>query len=68
MLGTDHSRAVILTWSEAGQVSDADAAKIDYTELLADMQGETRDANPSLKEAGYATADRRAARPRVAGR
>ena len=56
-LGTEHSWAVILTWSDDGHVSDADAAEIDYSELLADMQQETRDANPSLKEAGYATAD-----------
>lgn len=56
-LGTEHSWAVILTWSEDGHVSDADAAEIDYSELLADMQQETRDANPALKEAGYATAE-----------
>jgi uncharacterized membrane-anchored protein len=56
-LGTDHSWAVILTWSRDGHVSDADAEEIDYSELLSDMQQQTRDANPQLKEAGYATAD-----------
>lgn len=56
-LGTDHSWAVILTWSDDGHVSDADAAEIDYTQLLADMQQETRDAAPALKEAGYPTAE-----------
>lgn len=56
-LGTDHSWAVILNWSDDGHVSDADAAEIDYTQLLADMQQETRDAAPALKEAGYPTAE-----------
>ena len=56
-LGTDHSWAVILTWSDDGHVSDADAAEIDYTQLLADMQQETRDAAPALKEAGSPTAE-----------
>lgn len=56
-LGSDHSWAVILTWSDDGHVSDEDAAEIDYAELLADMQQETRDANPALKEAGYPTAE-----------
>jgi uncharacterized membrane-anchored protein len=56
-LGSQHSWAVILTWSDDGHVADADAAEIDYSELLADMQQQTRDANPSLKEAGYPTAE-----------
>lgn len=56
-LGSQHSWAVILTWSDDGHVADADAAEIDYGELLADMQQQTRDANPSLKEAGYPTAE-----------
>jgi uncharacterized membrane-anchored protein len=56
-LGSEHSWAVILTWTDEGHVTDEDAAEIDYAELLADMQQETRDANPALKEAGYPTAD-----------
>lgn len=56
-LGTDHSWAVILTWTDEGHITDEDAAEIDYAELLADMQEETRDANPMLKEAGYPTAE-----------
>lgn len=56
-LATEHSWAVILTWTGDGHITDEDAAEIDYSELLADMQEETRDANPMLKEAGYPTAE-----------
>jgi uncharacterized membrane-anchored protein len=56
-LDSEHSWAVILTWSDDGHVTDADAAEIDYTELLETMQAETRDANPARREAGYPTAD-----------
>ncbi|HEU0153949.1 MAG TPA: DUF2167 domain-containing protein [Arenimonas sp.] len=56
-LDSEHSWAVILTWSDDGHVTDADAAEIDYAELLADMQAETRDANPARREAGYPTAE-----------
>ncbi|HEX4854261.1 DUF2167 domain-containing protein [Arenimonas sp.] len=56
-LDSDHSWAVILTWSDDGYVSDEDAAEIDYAELLETMQAETRDANPARREAGYPTAD-----------
>lgn len=56
-LDSEHSWAVILTWSDDGYVSDQDAAEIDYAELLETMQAETRDANPARREAGYPTAD-----------
>lgn len=56
-LDSDHSWAVILTWSDDGYVSDQDAAEIDYADLLETMQAETRDANPARREAGYPTAD-----------
>lgn len=56
-LDSDHSWAVILTWSDDGYVSDQDAAEIDYAELLETMQAETRDANAARREAGYPTAD-----------
>ena len=56
-LDSDHSWAVILTWSDDGYVSDEDAAEIDYADLLETMQAETRDANPARREAGYPTAD-----------
>ena len=52
-LESDHSWAVLVTYSDDGYVSDADAAKIDYDEILADMKEATADGNPSRKEAGY---------------
>jgi uncharacterized membrane-anchored protein len=56
-LDSDHSWAVILTWSDDGYVSDQDAAEIDYAELLETMQAEARDANPMRQEAGYPAVD-----------
>jgi uncharacterized membrane-anchored protein len=54
-LDEEDSWAVVVTYSDDGYVSDADAAKIDYTELLAQMQQDTRDANAERKKEGYRT-------------
>lgn len=51
------SWAVVVTYSDDGYVSDEDAAKIDYTEMLSQMQQETRDENGARKEAGYGSVD-----------
>ena len=56
-LGSEHSWAVVLTYSDEGYVSDEDAAEIDYDELLEEMQEQTRDANEYLAEEGYATSE-----------
>lgn len=56
-LGSEHSWAVVLTYSGEGYVSDEDAKEIDYAELLADMKSETADTNEAMKEAGYPTVD-----------
>jgi uncharacterized membrane-anchored protein len=53
----DQGWAVVVTYADDGYVSDEDAAKIDYTELLADMKSETEDENAARKEAGYGTVD-----------
>jgi uncharacterized membrane-anchored protein len=53
----DNSWAVVVTNSDEGYVSDEDAAKIDYADLLKDMQKDTRDENEARKEAGYDTVD-----------
>jgi uncharacterized membrane-anchored protein len=45
--------AVVVTYSDEGYVSDEDAAKIDYADLLKDMKSETHDANDERKDAGY---------------
>ena len=55
-LESEHSWAVVLTYSdEDGHVSDEDAAKIDYAQMLKDMQEGIHDANPERKKAGYST-------------
>jgi uncharacterized membrane-anchored protein len=56
-LGDAHSWAVVLTYSADGYVSDEDAQEINYSELLADMQQETRDNSAALKDAGYPAVD-----------
>jgi len=56
-LHSEHSWAVVLTYSEDGYVSDADANEIDYDSMLADMKEETTDNNEALSEAGYDTVE-----------
>ncbi len=56
-LDSEHSWAVVLTYSEDGYVSDEDASEIDYDEMLADMKEETSDNNDALSEAGYDTVE-----------
>ncbi|QDP02605.1 DUF2167 domain-containing protein [Thalassotalea sp. PS06] len=47
------SWAVTIEFSEDGYVSDEDAADIDYSELLLQMQKDTLAANAEREEAGY---------------
>jgi len=54
-LGSEHSWAVVVTYSDDGYVSDADAHKIDYADLLKQMKQDTHDANDERKQAGYPT-------------
>lgn len=56
-LTDDDSWAVVVTYSDDGYVSDEDASKIDYTELLETMQEEIRDSNPERVKAGYGSID-----------
>jgi uncharacterized membrane-anchored protein len=49
----DESWAVVLTFTEDGYVKDDDAAKIDYTALLKQMQEGTAEANKEREKAGY---------------
>ena len=51
------SWAVVVTWSDDGYVSDEDASKIDYTDLLKTMQEGMREANPEREKAGYGKLD-----------
>lgn len=56
-LTDDDSWAVVVTYSDDGYVSDEDASKIDYTELLETMQEEIRDSNPERVKAGSGSID-----------
>lgn len=49
--------AVVITHSDDGYVSDEDAAKIDYDQMLKDMQEGTRDDNKDRAKQGYPTVD-----------
>ncbi|WP_454828253.1 DUF2167 domain-containing protein [Pseudoxanthomonas wuyuanensis] len=53
----DGSWAVVVTYSDDGYVSDEDAAKIDYDQMLSDMQDGTEQENAARKEAGYGAVD-----------
>ncbi|WP_407571406.1 DUF2167 domain-containing protein [Deinococcus altitudinis] len=44
---------VVITENTDGHVSDADAAKIDYDDLLSQMKSATQDNNKARTEAGY---------------
>jgi uncharacterized membrane-anchored protein len=52
-LGSDHSWAVVVTYSDDGYVSDDDAKDIDYADVLEDMQSDTESVNDERKQAGY---------------
>jgi uncharacterized membrane-anchored protein len=52
-LGSDHSWAVVVTYSDDGYVSDEDAQEIDYAEVLEGMQEDTESVNDERKQAGY---------------
>lgn len=47
------SWAVIITYEEDGYVKDKDAEKIDYADLLKQMQKDTRAANQEREKQGY---------------
>ncbi|MGY4489857.1 DUF2167 domain-containing protein [Pseudomonas sp. TE3610] len=44
---------VIVSYTEDGHISDEDANKIDYSQLLKDMQAEDEDDNKERREQGY---------------
>jgi len=45
---------VLVSYKDDGHISDEDAAKIDYTELLQQMQDEDEDSNKERRKQGYA--------------
>nr|WP_306995058.1 DUF2167 domain-containing protein [Pseudoxanthomonas winnipegensis] len=56
-LDEQDSWAVVVTYDDEGYVSDADASKINYDELLENMQEGTREANAEREKAGYGRVD-----------
>lgn len=56
-LDSDRSWAVVVTYADDGYVSDEDAAKTDYDQMLKDMKQGTAEENVERKKAGYETVD-----------
>ncbi len=52
-LDSDHGWAVLVTYSSDGHVSDDDAAKVDYTQVLADMKAASADENEERRKGGF---------------
>jgi uncharacterized membrane-anchored protein len=52
-LDSDHSWAVVVTFSDDGYVSDEDAKDIDYADVLKQMQEDTESVNDDRKSEGY---------------
>lgn len=53
ILGDAFTYAVEITYSEEGYIKDKDAKKIDYEELLEEMQKDTEEANKDRVSQGY---------------
>ncbi len=53
----ENSWAVVVTYSDDGYVSDADAAKIDYNDLLKQMQKGSEEDNAERVKQGYPAID-----------
>lgn len=53
----DKGWAVVVTYADDGYVSDEDAAKIDYSEMLQEMKDGTEESNAERREAGYGGID-----------
>ncbi len=49
----DSGWAVVISYQEDGYVSDKDAEKIDYTELLESMQASSKESNKAREEQGF---------------
>lgn len=54
---SDSAFFINISFTEDGYVDDADAKKIDYDDMLSDMQKESREVNEARVEMGYETVD-----------
>jgi uncharacterized membrane-anchored protein len=50
---SDEGWAVIVTYDDEGHIDDAEAAEIDYDDMLKDMKAGTENANSQRKDEGY---------------
>lgn len=50
---SDNNWGIVITYEDSGFVKDDDADKINYKDLLANMQKEIKDSNPERVKAGY---------------
>ncbi len=50
---TENTYAVEISYSEEGYIKDDDAQELNYTDLLKEMQQDTRDENPAREKEGY---------------
>ncbi|PSR54700.1 DUF2167 domain-containing protein [Adhaeribacter arboris] len=50
---TENTYAVEISYSEEGYIKDDDAQDLNYSDLLKEMQQDTRDSNPERVQAGY---------------
>lgn len=53
LIDEKNSWVVVISYSNDGYVSDAEAGSIDYDKMLRDMQQHDRDANPERERQGY---------------
>ncbi|MCW1926567.1 DUF2167 domain-containing protein [Luteolibacter arcticus] len=56
-LASPESWAIVLSFEEDGYVSDKDADKIDYDDLLSQLKENSKQSNEARKAAGYGTMD-----------
>jgi uncharacterized membrane-anchored protein len=56
-LSSDHSWAVVVTYIDEGHVSDEEAGKIDYAQIMSDMKAQNDEINEERKKAGYGEVD-----------
>ena len=54
---TDDGWGIVISYEEDGYVSDADAAKIDYTTLLKEMRQGTDESNEERRKQGFETVE-----------
>jgi uncharacterized membrane-anchored protein len=52
-LDDEHAWVVVVTYSSDGHISDEDATKVDYDQVMKDMKAESAEENEARKSEGY---------------